>query len=95
MRKGQLIKALEGIDDNADIRFRTEGMEQIYSIDEVKRNPTGAVYLYCEDTLDYDDVISIANYILDNDYSLPEDWIYALSVVADLKTPWLDLGREE
>ena len=95
MRKGQLIKALEGIDDNADIRFCTEGMKHIYSIDEIKKTPSGQIYLKCEETLEYEDVVSIANYILDNDYSLPEEWIFALSTVADLQIPWLDLGREE
>lgn len=91
MTKRQLMKALEGVNDDEIVCLNIEGLDDLYSIDFVKKTPSGNTYLYCEDYPGYDDVSHLCGHILDAEGNqLPEEWTDALYSVADLKFPWSD-----
>lgn len=91
MTKAELIKALEPYDDNTEVCFTMDGLASMFSVDEVKDHEIYGFYLYCIDSPGYDDIQELSAYMLDNE-SLPEDWMCALSEVADLPFPFLDLS---
>ena len=92
MTKAQLIKALEKLDDNAQVYFSQEGMNTLFCVDEVKESSIHGLYLNCEDSPRFEDLQSICEYLLDNE-QMPEEWTDALCKVVDLPTPFWDISE--
>ena len=94
MTKAQLIKALEPYDDNSQIGIEIEGLASWFYIDALRKDDLNRLYVYCEDAPEYEDIQSLCEHTLDFGKSLPEEWIEALTEVADLKLP-INYQRDE
>jgi hypothetical protein len=86
MKKAQLIKALEKLGDNADIRISFAGMGSAYSIDAVKTSKDAC--LECNDILEYEDIQSACKGLLEDNFGLPEEWVDALVTIVELNSPY-------
>ena len=63
----ELIEYLQNFDENALVFLDIEGLSQIYNCDKVyDRNVGGSPVIKCEDVLEFEDIVSAANALLDS-----------------------------